>query len=115
MRKLIFFPILFLLFSFKGDGLKIIRHKAFVAHYNSGYSQSELVVYSVTKKRLQGKVSRSIAKFLNDPLESTSLHTEDYTGTGFDRGHLAPAADIELLKTMSTFFTRVSSIFLITI
>jgi endonuclease G len=94
MRKLVFLPILLAILAFKGDQLRIIKHKVFEAHYNPIHFQSELVVYSVTKKRLEGKVSRSIARFLPDPMEPTSLSSEDYTGTGFDRGHLAPAADM---------------------
>lgn len=94
MRRLAFLFIILVLLSFKGDQLRIIKHKAFEAHYNRIHSQSELVVYSVTKRRLEGKVSRSIARFLPDPMEPSSLSSDDYTGTGFDRGHLAPAADM---------------------
>ena len=54
--------------------------------------QAEWVAYLVTAERLRGDVKRT-NNFRVDPSVMTgSAVLGDYKGSGFDRGHLAPAA-----------------------
>ena len=66
----------------------------FTLCYREGYEQAEWVAYTITPEKLI-KVAKRTDKFLPDPEISTGSATpEDYKGSGYDRGHLAPAADM---------------------
>ncbi|MBP5695383.1 MAG: DNA/RNA non-specific endonuclease [Treponema sp.] len=63
--------------------------------YRESYEQSEWVAYSLTRSQLEHKVTGRTNDFRADTLISTgSAKPADYKGSGFDRGHLAPAADM---------------------
>lgn len=71
-----------------------IKHKAYTLCYAEKYNQSVWVAYSLTKQQLNGKHKRP-NKFMKDPqVTSRSATNEDYANSGYDRGHLAPAADM---------------------
>ncbi|MBQ2357093.1 MAG: DNA/RNA non-specific endonuclease [Treponema sp.] len=63
--------------------------------YRESYEQSEWVAYSLARSQLEHKVTGRTNDFRADTLISTgSAKPADYKGSGFDRGHLAPAADM---------------------
>lgn len=62
--------------------------------YREEYEQAEWAAYTLTKEKLSGTESRG-NNFRSDPeIVTGSAAPEDYRGSGFDRGHLAPAADM---------------------
>lgn len=66
----------------------------FTLCYCEDYEQSEWVAYELTKDELVKVIDRS-NKFHSDPFISTgSAVSSDYTKSGYDRGHLAPAGDM---------------------
>ena len=71
-----------------------IRHFAhYSLCYREFYEQCEWAAYELTKEELEKRVSRTNT-FKSDPLISSgSASLEDYRGSGYDRGHIAPAAD----------------------
>ena len=88
---------------YKGD--QIVRHKAYTLKYNEKHEQADWVAYHLTVDMIRGKAKRT-NDFRMDPLVKTGTATlEDYKGSGYDRGHLAPAADMALNPaTMSESF-----------
>lgn len=61
--------------------------------YREEYEQPEWAAYTLTAEKLVKNASRA-DNFRPDPLISTgSASLADYKGSGYDRGHLAPAAD----------------------
>ena len=63
--------------------------------YRESYELAEWVSYSLTRSQLEHKVTGRTNDFRTDTLISTgSAKPSDYKGSGFDRGHLAPAADM---------------------
>ena len=63
--------------------------------YRESYELAEWVSYSLTRSQLEHKVTGRTNDFRADTLISTgSAKPSDYKGSGFDRGHLAPAADM---------------------
>lgn len=66
--------------------------------YRESYEVAEWVAYTLTKDEVYGKYERK-NNFREDPLISTGSATlEDYKRSGYDRGHLIPAADLRWSK-----------------
>ena len=84
---------------------QIIKHTGYTLLYNEAHEQASWVAYELTKEETHKLFDRT-DKFIVDPLISTgSANDGDYKGSGFDRGHLAPAGDQGYSeKTMSESF-----------
>jgi endonuclease G, mitochondrial len=72
---------------------QIIHHKGYTLSYNETHEQANWVSYMVTKVELESKVAKRKDNFKEDTSVITgSASLLDYKGSGYDRGHLAPAA-----------------------
>ena len=76
--------------SFKSDTL--LKRSAYYAAYSFAHGLSEWVLYNLRKEHLFGDESRK-NNFKADPDLRDAISSKVYTKSGFDRGHLAPAAD----------------------
>ena len=75
--------------------IEIVNHMAYDLGYSEEHEQAAWVSYALTKKEVQTKVAKRANNFRSDGIVSTGSATlADYKGSGYDRGHLAPAADM---------------------
>ena len=75
---------------------QIIRHEGYTVSYNSDYRIANWVAYELTAKEAKSKKAERSNKFVPDPqVKGATALNEDYTRTGYDRGHLAPAGDMK--------------------
>ena len=74
----------------------LLDHKYFVIAYNKEHHLAKWVKYTLNKSDLNGPGKRP-SRFKADPLlqklKIKAIKHEDYTNTGYARGHLAPAED----------------------
>jgi endonuclease G len=78
---------------------EIIKHTYYTLAYSEDDEQAYWVFYHLTPELINGTQTRT-DDFRADPAVSTGSATLiDYKGSGFDRGHLCPAADMALNKT----------------
>lgn len=86
---------------------KLIKRKAYSLSYNFKHKQANWVYEHLMQDKITNKVDRRFP-FVEDPLVPKIFRTthEDYTRSGFDRGHLCPAADAHWSEkaTRETFF-----------
>lgn len=85
---------------------QIINHKYYSLSYREEHEQAEWVAYLLTQESIRGH-SKRVDNFREDPKVTTgSASLKDYKRSGYDRGHLCPAADMKLNReAMSeTFF-----------
>lgn len=63
--------------------------------YDGQHKQARYVYEHLTPERIQGTIDRNKFHFEEDPLVPAPLRSQiqDYIGSGYDRGHLCPAAD----------------------
>ena len=75
---------------------QVIKHEGYTVSYNSEYRIANWVAYELTATEAKSKKTERSNKFVSDPLVKGATATnEDYTRTGYDRGHLAPAGDMK--------------------
>lgn len=73
-----------------------VEHKAYVLGYNEDTEQPNWVSYVLTREHLMAPESSRTEDFREDMSVITGSATlDDYRGSGYDRGHLAPAADFK--------------------
>lgn len=122
MTKLLLLPLLLILFNCgpittleqnllpesRGETLS---HKDYTFDYSEEHEQSYWVAYLVELAEINGNTKRS-DDYREDSLVSTGSATlDDYRHSGFDRGHLAPAAVMKedsLEMSESFYLTNIS-------
>ena len=92
-------------------GEEVIHHSGYSFVYSEKHEQSKWVAYELTSNETEKAVERS-NDFITDPKVKTgSADNPDYAGSGYDRGHLAPAADMgwsEQTMKESFYFSNMS-------
>jgi endonuclease G len=77
---------------------QIIHHKYYSLSYSEEDEQAEWVAYKIVSNKLQN-IDRT-NDFREDPnIRTGSAEIYDYQGSGYDRGHLAPAKTMSLNET----------------
>ncbi len=72
----------------------IVQHVGYTLSYNEEHEQPNWVAYLLTADEVFGNASSRDDNFREDPSVPTGSATlADYKGSGYDRGHLIPAAD----------------------
>jgi len=86
---------------------EIVRHTYYTLSYSEDHEQAEWVAYELTREHLNKNWVDRATSFFPDPLVRTESATpRDYSGSGYDRGHLVPAADMafDTLAMNETFY-----------
>ena len=88
-----------------GDG-EIVAHSGYFLQYDNEREQARWVAYELTKDEVLNGILSRTDNFRKDPkVDLGSATLDDYEGSGFDRGHLAPASDLAWsLESMSDSF-----------
>ena len=82
----------------KGKQGQIIQRTGYTLAYDKKTKTPQWVAWELTKEETKGNHERT-DKFLPDPnVEGAKVVTTDYTGSGYDRGHMAPAGDMKWSK-----------------
>lgn len=72
----------------------VVTHTGFSLLYSEPHEQPEWVAYELTREEI-GRGAERTDRFLPDPMVKTGTATDaDYRRSGYDRGHMAPAADM---------------------
>lgn len=75
---------------------QVIKHKGFTVSYNSILLNPNWVAYELTSEEASATDVSRTDEFLPDPaVKGKQADTRDYSRSGFDRGHMAAAADMK--------------------
>ena len=73
---------------------KIKRYRGYVSSYNTETLIPDWVAYELTREETRGKATRADKNFSMDlSFKGKQAMREDYMGSGWTRGHMAPAGD----------------------
>ena len=93
-------------FGIPGKADTIIDRPGYALGYSEYHEQAAWVIYIMTREEATTKEAQRTNKFRSDPQIPTGSATPgDYRKSGYDRGHLAPAADMAFSgQTMADSF-----------
>jgi endonuclease G len=90
---------------------KVVTHSGYSLLYNESHEQASWVAYELTKEETNKTVDRSNNFNIDPKVSSATADDKDYKGSGYDRGHLAPASDMGWSSTAmseSFFYSNIS-------
>jgi len=102
MKKLLLFLLLVPIFLFgqlkflPSSNGEVVEHTYYSLSYLEEHEQAEWVHYKLNSTMLKGEIPRKKNYTIDRKVSTGSAKTSDYTNSGFDRGHLVPAADMKM-------------------
>ena len=100
-------------FDFLPSGSKgqVLYNPYFALSYAGKYEQAEWVAYELTAERLNQKWVDRTDEFLPDErIKGQAASLLDYRNSGYDRGHLVPAADMAFAEEAMRYSFLLSNI-----
>lgn len=73
---------------------QLVKHLGYTLWYNEEHEQAAWVVYELTAAETYKNAKRSNKFRPDEAVKTGSANNADYLHSGYDRGHLAPAADM---------------------
>ena len=93
------------------NGEDVIAYEGFTVSYNHATLVPDWVAYELTAEELEVKYSSKSSNFSRDPnLKGRQASREDYSHSGWDKGHMAPKADLRWSERSyweSHYFTNI--------
>lgn len=85
-------------------GHAIVEHEFYSLSYNEEHEQADWVYYRLYADLINGGTARDDSFRADAAVSTSSASLDDYVGSGYDRGHLAPAGDMKDATAMSESF-----------
>ncbi len=84
----------------------ILVYNSFIVNYNTQRLIPNWVAYELTADEVAGEVPRAKGFSMDPSYKGKQAMREDYSNTGWDKGHMAPAADMKwsLLAMSESFY-----------
>ena len=73
----------------------VVSHTYYTLSYSEEHEQAEWVYYTLNSNQLNSAVERKNNFRQDFKVKTSSAQLYDYKGSGYDRGHLAPATDMK--------------------
>ena len=74
---------------------QILQRTGYTLSYDSKNKTPQWVAWELTKEETKGKEERSTDFYPDPDVIGTQVVTYDYSHSGYDRGHMAPAGDMK--------------------
>jgi endonuclease G len=86
---------------------QIIENIAFTISYNLDWNIPNWIAYTLTCAETTGKVKREKSFYPDPRIKHNPVQSKDYSHSGYDRGHMAPAADMKWSEQamLESFYT----------
>ncbi len=78
-----------------GDTLRLVQYEAFTLLYNLSRKTPDWVAWELTAAETEGEQPRASKFTVDYSLDFTQGDNDDYRNSGWDRGHMAPSADMK--------------------